>query len=168
VESMAAAHEFFGRAMTHYERERFYAEMRGVGALYGVRERDLPEDWAGFMDYYDWMIEERLEDNQAVRDVLETMMTPASPDRRIPHGVWKVMAAPASRVLYMGTVGTLPAKLRDKLDLRWTSGDQRLLKVISLATRGAEPVIPERLRVFGPSYLKLRNRYGPPPGLPAA
>lgn len=168
VESMVAAHEFFGRPLTGYERDRFYAEMRGVGALYGVRERDLPEDWDGFMEYYDWMIEERLEDNQAVRDVLETMTAPARPDRRIPQGVWKLIAAPASRVLYMGTVGTLPDGLRQKLNLAWTGGDQRLLNAISLTTRGVEPVIPERLRVFGPSYLKLRDRYGPPPALPAA
>jgi uncharacterized protein (DUF2236 family) len=167
VESMVAVHDAFGRPLTSYERERFYAEMRGIGGLYGVRERDLPEDWNGFMEYYDWMVEERLGDNDVVQGVLETIATPARPLRQIPRGVWRAAFWPASRALWVGTVGWLPARLREKLGVSLTPGDRRLMGVMRGFARGIEPIMPERLKVFGPSYLKLRERYGPPAQLPA-
>ena len=41
-------HAHFGRPMSGEQLERFYREYRGLGRLIGVRERDLPNDWAGF------------------------------------------------------------------------------------------------------------------------
>ncbi|MEA2347972.1 MAG: hypothetical protein QOG62_1759 [Thermoleophilaceae bacterium] len=162
VESMAAANQAFAKPLTLTELDRFYYEMRGVGALYGVRERDLPEDWKGFMEYYDWMIDERLENNDSVQDVLATMGKPARPHRAIPKGLWNFASRPASKALWVGTMGLIPARLRERFGAEWTAGDERILRVMKSTARGVDPVVPDSLRVFGPRYLQLRGRYGPP------
>src|SRR5947209_162377 len=52
LNSYIAGHRHFGRPMSDSQREGFYKEYRGLGRLIGVRERDLPPDWAGFRRYF--------------------------------------------------------------------------------------------------------------------
>ena len=59
LESYVAGHAHFGRPMSPVELETFYREYRGLGRLIGVREGDLPEDWAGFRRYFDEIERER-------------------------------------------------------------------------------------------------------------
>src|SRR4051794_23108904 len=48
AEVIVRAHRAFGRRLSGEELECFYGEWKAVGRLLGVRERDLPADWAGF------------------------------------------------------------------------------------------------------------------------
>ena len=57
VDSMVEMQRCFGRPLTPLDCERFYDEMCGVGALYGLRERDMPPDWWSFRSYFDRMVE---------------------------------------------------------------------------------------------------------------
>jgi uncharacterized protein (DUF2236 family) len=164
VESIVAANQFFAKPLTPAEVERFHEQMSCVARLYGVRERDLPATWPGFLEYYDRMIDERLEDNDVVQGVLETITQPAKPLQSIPDPLWRAGVWPAARVLRVGTLGLIPERLRARFGVDWTAGDERLLRTIGAAARRADPVLPRSLRVFGPSYLRLRRRWGPPMG----
>src|SRR3954470_21062823 len=59
AEVIVRAHRAFGRRLSGEELECFYGEWKAVGRLLGVRERDLPADWAGFRDYIDRMVAEQ-------------------------------------------------------------------------------------------------------------
>jgi uncharacterized protein (DUF2236 family) len=159
VETPVAMRERVARPLRGAERERYYQEMRGVGELYGVRERDLPDDWAGFQDYFDTMVRERLEDNSVVHDVLRTIAEPVRPPvLPLPDGAWRVARFPAAHVLQLATVGLLPPVLRARFGLGWTDAQERELRAITAGMRGLTPLMPRSLRVFGPTYLAVRRR----------
>jgi uncharacterized protein (DUF2236 family) len=75
-EAILGSHRLFGQRMRRDEVPAFYDEWRALGRLLGVRDSDLPEDWAGFRRYFDDMVDERLEDNDVVQKVIGTLRRP--------------------------------------------------------------------------------------------
>ena len=55
--SIVASHNRFGRPFTAEQTQRFWSEWRGLGRLLGIRERDLPASWGGFLAYVDEIID---------------------------------------------------------------------------------------------------------------
>jgi uncharacterized protein (DUF2236 family) len=117
-----------GRPLTPPERAQLYREWRQVGHLLGIRERDLPPDWNAFRRYFDHMVEQTLCDNQAVRDVLAAIARPKVPLAWLPAAAWDPVAGHAGSILQLFTVGTLPAVLRARIGLPWTSRDAARLE----------------------------------------
>ena len=158
VESIITGHRHFGLRMRPDEIERFYADWRRSGRLVGVRERDLPEDWARFRIYFDRMVAERLEDNEAVQDVLATLAQPARPPVPVLNDpAWRVIRFPAARALSIATLGLLPPLLRRRFGVRWTRPQELQLRALGAASRAATPLLPGRLRNTGPAYLRWRR-----------
>ncbi len=153
------SHARFGRPMPRPTIERFWREWRGLGRLLGIRERDMPADWAGFRAYVDFMVAERLEDNDVVRDVLGTLTQPTpSPLPWMPRTVWSLGTSPAHQVLSLTTVALLPRELRAKLGLQIGAAQRAELAALGAAARRATPVMPQALRTMGPAYLKWRRQ----------
>lgn len=158
ADAIITGHRHFGRRMSHAEIESFWADWRRNGRLVGVREGDLPEGWSAFREYFDRMVEERLEDNQAVRDVLETLSEPATPPLPfLNDGVWRIARLPAARSLELTTIGLLPPVLRERLGVEWTPRHERRLRVLGRAKRATTPLMPKSLRNMGPAYLRWRR-----------
>jgi uncharacterized protein (DUF2236 family) len=159
AEAIVTGHRVFGRRMRADEVEGFWAGWRANGRLVGVRERDLPAGWSAFRAYFQRMIDNRLENNQAVQDVLSALGDPAAPPIRwLGEGVWRVMRMPPARVLSLATVGLLPVSLRDRLGIRWTAVQEGELRALAALSRAATPLMPESLRIVGPGYLRWRAR----------
>ena len=55
VETALMAHDLILPALTADERERYWAESRRFGALFGLAPADLPPDWASFTAYSETM-----------------------------------------------------------------------------------------------------------------
>ncbi len=158
-DGMVTGHRRFGRPMRDDQVDRLYAEWRALGRVIGVREGDLPDDWAGFRPYFDRMVEERLEDNDVVHEVLSTLTRPAAPP--IPllgDRAWRLASVPMARLGALATVGLLPVALRERLGLRWARAQERELAALAAASRAATPLMPARLRNIGPEYLRWRGR----------
>src|SRR5262249_43274005 len=159
LESYVAGHAQFGRPMTRVETERFYDEYRGLGRLAGVRERDLPEDWAGFRAYFETMVAERLHRNEAVDRVLRSAELPAPrPPFPVSDLAWRALRTPAQRALWIGGIGLMPPVLRKRLGIRWTKRDERSFRALGAFSRPLTPVMPKHLRVTGPGQLRMRRR----------
>jgi uncharacterized protein (DUF2236 family) len=159
AEATTAGHREFIRPMTRVQKQAYWDEWRGVGRLVGVRERDLPEDWGDFETYVDQVIDERLVHNPAVDEVLMALSSPTPP--KLPGvnpRVWAVINKPAGWQLRVATVGLMPARLRARLGLPWTSADELAFKAIGAASRASGPVLPARARNFGPTYAQWRRR----------
>jgi uncharacterized protein (DUF2236 family) len=157
AEAIVSAHQRFGRPMERSRVGVFYDEWRRMGRLLGVRERDLPETWAGFRAYVDEMVEERLEATEAGRGVIRSLEDPACPPGPIGAGAWRVARIPAVRLSRLGTIGLLPPVLRERLGLRWTRRDELELTVAGRLSRATTPVLPKSLRRMGPNYLDWRR-----------
>ncbi len=151
-------HERFGSPLARAERERMWAEWRRLGRLLGVREGDLPASLDAYEDYFEEIVQDVLEDNDSVRDVIASIGTPAGPPLpSYARPAWKIARLPAARSLRLATIGLLPALLRERLDLRLTLGEELELRALGAASRAATPLLPRRLRVYGPTYVRLRR-----------
>jgi uncharacterized protein (DUF2236 family) len=173
LETYVRAHEHFGRQMTRTQLERFYREYIGLGRLVGVREGDLPETWEGFRVYFERVVDRELGPNETVDRVLEVARNPAGP--QLPLGAelaWRAIRLPAARLMYLGGVGLLPAGLRERLGIPWSTREERRFRRLAASSRALERILPVSLKVFGPTQLRWRRRaiargpFGEPAGLP--
>ncbi|MEX2107631.1 MAG: oxygenase MpaB family protein [Solirubrobacterales bacterium] len=157
VDSIVRGHALLGRSMPRDRVEELYADWRRSGRLIGVRERDLPDSWTAFRDYFDRMVEDRLERTAAVEEVLEALERPASPLLRLPRRAWRIASTPAVRHTALVTDGLLPPVLRERFGIRWTVARERELRLVAAASRATTPLLPRSLRNVGPSYLRWRH-----------
>jgi len=157
ADSIVRSHMRFVGPVNHSDLQTFWAEWRRVGRLLGVRDRDLPERWDEFPQYFDHMIRERLEPTDSVTDVLESLAQPPPPAvKGMSDSLWQALRVPAARNAKLGTVGLMPSALREKLGLEWSDAQQIELRAVGAATRASGAVLPSSLRNFGPTYLQWR------------
>jgi uncharacterized protein (DUF2236 family) len=158
VDSLIEMIDRFRRPLAHAEKEQIYAEMGRVGCLYGLRPRDLPASWAGFEAYRDDMIAHRIVVGETLREVMESVLRlPAPPTVPLPEPAWRVMSWPGAQLSSLITLGTLPAALRDRLGVSWTSRQERALRVAEAAISRTLPRLPGRLRLMPPAYGAIRR-----------
>ncbi|MFI6876937.1 oxygenase MpaB family protein [Streptomyces sp. NPDC050400] len=148
------ARRYFARPFTAEEDERFYAEWLMVGRILGIHDRDMPRTTAEFWPYYRTVLAQEIGRN-AVVDELTARERPIPPpsDRLAVRLVWPVVRPVLSRTLSFLSTGLLPPEARAALDLRWTPGQERRLRLFAAVVRGVVPHLPERLR-----YLPLARR----------
>jgi uncharacterized protein (DUF2236 family) len=158
AESIVTGNRRFALPMPSGEIELFWSQWRELGRLVGVQVRELPEDWAGFRGYFERMVDERLENTEAVQDVLLTLTRPARPPVPLLTDVaWRVARLPMARLLSLATVGLLPPRLRERFGVRWSRAQEVELATLGAAARSATPLMPRPLRNTGPGYLRLRR-----------
>jgi uncharacterized protein (DUF2236 family) len=158
LQTYVIAHRHFGRPMNPAQTERFYREYVGLGRLVGVRADDLPADWTGFQTYFERMLAEQLDRNETVERVLRATLDPAAPEVPfLPEPVWKAVRIPARRAVYLGGIGLLTPELRSRFGIEWTRRDGAEFRALSAASRALTPVLPRRLKIFGPTQLRWRR-----------
>jgi uncharacterized protein (DUF2236 family) len=151
----------FGQPLTTVEVDLLYHEWRDVGRLLHVEERCLPADWAAFQCYFDDVVDHTLERNRAVEDVLASVAHPKKPLSVLPSAAWDPVAGRAGNLSLLFAVGTLPARLRERIGLPWTPQDQARLEQHGRRLRTAFSVVPRPLLTLPPAvpYL-VRARLG--------
>ena len=157
IESYVAGHAHFGTPMRGAELEAFYREYRGLGRLLGVRERDLPADWAGFRAYFDETVDGVLVRTESVDRVLRSVRHAAMPVA-MPPALWRALRLPAARALWIAGLGLMPARLRERLGIDFSRAEAQAFRALASCSRGLTPLLPRRLQVTGPAQLRLRRR----------
>jgi uncharacterized protein (DUF2236 family) len=158
TDGIAVMLERFGEPLRGAEHDRFYAEMREVGRLYGLRDRDMPPDWRSFCAYRDEIVRDVLTDNEVVRGVLHTICHPMAPPWfPLPEAAWRAGAPPAVRVAKLSTVGLLPRVLRERLGLRFTRAQELELRADAAVVRATFPRLPARVRLTPHAYAAHRR-----------
>lgn len=160
ISSYVQGHQQFGRPMRPEQRDQFLREYRGLGRLIGVRDAELPQDWDGFVGYLRHTMDEQLVPTQALADVLETVQEAGRPPLPVPlpAWVWGALRIPARRALWLGGVGLLPSRIRERLGIPWSSVDEIEFQLLGGVSRGFTPLMPDTLRTPGPLQLRLRRR----------
>ena len=149
----------FVKPMSWKQKQAYWDEWRGVGRLVGVRDRDLPEDWGDVLDYFDRVVADELVDTESVHTVLALLEGPLPPVilRATPQAR-RIAQKPFGYQLRLSTVGLMPPALRERLNLSWTPGDELAFRALAAASRAAGPLLPRRLREFGPIYTQWRRK----------
>jgi uncharacterized protein (DUF2236 family) len=136
---------FFGRELSTSELEEYYAQMCDVGRMLGVRERDLPPDWAAFERYYDSMVAGFVA-NQAITELFETIRTVRKPAEWLPDRWWLPLRRAQARGQLFLIRATLPPAFRERLGLQWTARDKRRFGRFAAFVRVVSTPIPAGAR----------------------
>ena len=159
ADAIITGNRLFGRPLAASEEHEFWHDWRRLGRVVGVREGELPETWPEFRLYFDEMVDEKLELTEAVGDVLESLRDPARPPLPgLGDTAWRVARFPAARAMPLVTAGLLPAVLRERFGLDWSSGHERRFRALAAASRATTPLLPRSLRNVGPLYLRRRHK----------
>lgn len=141
VESALMAHDLVLPPLSIEERERYWAESRTFGALFGLTGDDLPADWSGFAAYTAAMMQsETLTVSPAAREIAAQILGGARPWLRPPR--WY-------RAL---TAKMLPERLRAGFALALDQRDVRSADRALRWIRRVYPRLPDRLRYASPYH----------------
>jgi uncharacterized protein (DUF2236 family) len=153
VETALMTHGLVLPALTVEERERYWAESRLFGALFGLTPADLPADWASFVAYNQAMVQsDILSVGSAARDVAGQIFSGARPWLRPPK--WY-------RAL---SVQMLPERLRAGFGFAFDQHERRAADRALARIRSVYPKLPIRLRTVGPyqeAQARLQGRSQP-------
>lgn len=139
VETALMAHDLILPTLTVDERERYWAESRLFGALFGLLPADLPVDWASFTAYNEAMVQsDILSVSPAARDVAGQIFFGGSMWLRPPR--WY-------RAL---SLQMLPERLRAGFGFRLDEQERKAADRALAWMRRVYPTLPTRLRTVGP------------------
>ena len=140
------------RTLSCRHREQLYQETVTWYRRYGVSDRPVPADHASFAARFDQICREELE----LTPTAERAIDMALHDRFGPPGMPGAMSAVMTPVMRTITLGALPAVVRERFGIPWSTADEVALRGIELAVRNAGTVVPHRL-TRGP-YLRSIKR----------
>ncbi|MFE2938763.1 oxygenase MpaB family protein [Streptomyces sp. NPDC059255] len=133
-----------GQPLDQETMERLYAEYHAFLAALGDAPGHLPPTLAEFWPYYDHMVEEVLENTEALRIILYKLFDhlPAPPLLNGLPTVWAAGRAFAGPVIGMVTVASLPESFRRRAGLPEVPGARTLMQGAYLAA-GLARFLPE-------------------------
>ncbi len=146
-----AYHRWFA-PLARAEQEQLYEEWRRVGRVLGIGDAEMPTDLVGCRDYVRDMVEHTLGDNETVHRVLGSLRLSGveAPWSHVPDPAWRALRPLGGAFLHDATVGTLPARVRKRLGLRWSGFDRARLQaaavMIRTGVRAACPIGPRTTR----------------------
>jgi uncharacterized protein (DUF2236 family) len=138
IDTSLTIYECYVAALTRREREAYYGEMKALGEAYSIPRDAMPPSYRAFRSYFVAMLAEGLRVTEVTRDVAAAVLRPDLP----------LVAWPATGLMRLVTVGTLPPRLRAELGLDWGAGRERLLAGSQLAVRRLLPALPALLHRF--------------------
>jgi uncharacterized protein (DUF2236 family) len=138
------------------ERERYWAEYRQVGELFGLPDSSMPPTLGDLRAYVDrrledgslWISEERRE--QAVAMVLEPPLT----------GLARAAALPLTETVRLISIGLLPPQTRRMLQLSWDPAREALLRSALLQLRLGIRFWLDPVRLHPAARTPAGKRYG--------
>jgi uncharacterized protein (DUF2236 family) len=151
VETALIAYDLVLPPLSTEERERYWAESRLFGSLFGLKPEDLPADWSSFADYTAAMAQaDILSVSPAARDVAQQIFAGARPWLRPPR--WYLAL----------TAQMLPEHLRTGFGLDLDERDRRAAERALKWIRRVYPHLPARLRYAGPYHEAQARLQGKP------
>ena len=139
VETALIVHNLILPPLSVEERERYWAESRLYGALFGLTTADLPADWDSFAAYNAAMMQsDTLSVSAAARDVAGQIFAGGRPWLRPPRWYQALNAQ------------LLPDRLRLGFGFAFDERDRKAAERALARIRRVYPKIPTRLRYVGP------------------
>ncbi|MCO6008127.1 oxygenase MpaB family protein [Actinoallomurus purpureus] len=165
-ESTVMMRRLSGQSLDGPALDRLYAEFRAFLALMEPDGGKLPPTLREFWHYYDFMVNERLENTEAVHVILDRLFTqvPAPPLLRDRPAVWAAGRALVSPVATAITVASLPETLRIRLGLSELPGTHTLMHTAYVSTRLATQLLPEAWTRLDTVMAMLDPAYAPQTG----
>jgi uncharacterized protein (DUF2236 family) len=154
VEQVLYFADTFVKRLTDAEKEQIYLESKTWYRRYGVSDRPMPADYAGFQRYWDRMIDEILIPHQTARYGVGYVTKGFPCPKGVSPLAWRVIAPGFNPVAAFLTTGGMPPRTRDLLGLPWSDRKEKAYQGFAALWR-SKPVnwawdrLPMRLRYNG-------------------
>ncbi|HEX6357558.1 oxygenase MpaB family protein [Actinophytocola sp.] len=148
------ARYFSHRKLSRVDEEAFYAEIVQLARNLHVAEKEIPPTYDAYLKYFADMLDNTLVAHRTAYEFLDgTRRIPPPPTfPKALRPLWRIAMNVPGRVQHFVTVGTLPAKAREILGLKWTDTDERRLRLLGSVVGRVVPLLPERVRYFPIAY----------------
>lgn len=135
IDSSLRFYDLFIHRQSEEEKEAYYRDSLRLGSLLGIPHEHMPQDFAGFHDYF-----ERMVNSEA--------LTVGSDARRIVASLFAPTLV--GRAVYFSSfvsVGMLPERLRQAYGLPWNDRKEGHLQRLAALSRNVRPKLPDFLCV---------------------
>jgi uncharacterized protein (DUF2236 family) len=144
-----------GREFTDAEKDELLRDNRRLARLLHVPMRGYPETQHEMAAYYEAMIDTLQGTPQALQLIQDLRTGHVEVPPSVPKPLTALVRAalqPALRLNYLSIVGLLDPRLREKLGVTWSAGEERQLTRRYAAIRTAYRLLPDRLTYFPLAY----------------
>lgn len=141
----------FVKRLTRAEKEQIYAESKTWYRRYGVSDRAMPADYAGFEAYWDRMLDEVLVAHKTATYAVGYVTKGFPRPKGVHPAVWRVASVVFNPAAAFLTTGGLPPRARTMLGLPWSAAQERRYQRLAAICR-SRPVnwvwdhLPMRVR----------------------
>jgi uncharacterized protein (DUF2236 family) len=140
VEHLITATDTFIRRLTDAERDQIVRESVTWFERYGVSARGIPTSWSQFESYWQHALDERLVAHRTARYGVGYATKGWPRPARVPAAVWWLARWPVDTFSSFVTIGGLPARARELLDLPWSDRQERRYQRFARACRALAPL----------------------------
>jgi uncharacterized protein (DUF2236 family) len=138
--------EYFCGGLTGDEKRQLFDEHVQWYRMYGMSMRPVPSTWEDFQEYWDRMCRDELEINRATLDIF-AIRIPKPRFVLLPTPVWDQMFKPLVAGQRWIAAGLFDPVVREKTGMRWTAGDEVLLRLFGKAVEVAFWAVPDEIRL---------------------
>jgi len=154
--------EYFCGGLTDAEKRQLFDEHVQWYRQYGMSMRPVPKTWDEFCEYWDRTCREELEINTATRDIF-TIKIPKPKFVMMPTALWDQLFTPMVAAQRWIAAGVFDEAVREKAGMRWTPGDEVLLRLFGKAVQVAFLAVPDEIRLHPRALAAYRRASGADP-----
>jgi uncharacterized protein (DUF2236 family) len=151
--------EYFCGGLTEAEKRQLFDEHVQWYRMYGMSMRPVPGSWEEFCEYWDRKCREELEINQATLDIF-SIRIPKPWFVLMPTPVWDQMFRPMLGAQRWIAAGLFDPAVRERAGMRWTPGDEVLLRLFGKLVELAFVAVPEEIRLHPRALAAYRRAEG--------
>jgi uncharacterized protein (DUF2236 family) len=138
--------EYFCGGLTESEKRQLFSEHVQWYEMYGMSMRPVPKSWEEFQEYWNRVCRDELEVNRATLDIF-SMRIPKPKYVMMPTAIWDQMFKPMVAAQRWLAAGLFDPVVREKAGMRWTPGDEVLLRLFGKFVETAFLVVPDEIRL---------------------
>ena len=151
--------EYFCGGLTDAEKRQLFDEHVQWYRMYGMSMRPVPGSWEEFCEYWERTCREDLEINRATRDIF-SIRIPKPRFVLMPTPMWDQMFKPMVGAQRWIAAGLFDPAVREKAGMRWTPGDEVLLRLFGKLVELAFVAVPDEIRLHPRAVAAYRRADG--------
>jgi uncharacterized protein (DUF2236 family) len=154
--------EYFCGGLTEAEKRQLFDEHVQWYRMYGMSMRPVPATWDDFQEYWEAKCRDELEINQATVDIF-SIRIPKPWFVAMPTPLWDQLFKPMVAGQRWIAAGLFDPAVREKAGMRWTPGDEVVLRLFGKFVQLAFVAVPDEIRLHPRALAAYRRAAGRSP-----
>jgi uncharacterized protein (DUF2236 family) len=151
--------EYFCGGLTEAEKRQLFDEHVQWYRMYGMSMRPVPKSWEEFQQYWERVCRDQLQINQATLDIFQIRI-PKPKFVLMPTPVWDQLFKPLVAGQRWIAAGLFDPPVREKAGMRWTPGDEVLLRLLGKLVELMFVAVPDEIRLHPRALAAYRRAAG--------